>query len=232
MDYGNWTSGTVPGSGTSALIDSGTATLPASYSDTINGLTVGNQNTAKLVVSGSLTTNGLAVGVFGTAVGVVMINGGTLLDPGNPNNVIGNFGNGSVTLSSGTWSMGGNLDIGASGTGAVTVSSGALTVSGETFTVGSQGTGSLMVNGGDVIGSQQMYFGNGAASIGTGVVSGGTLSSGSVIYVAGSGTGTMLIDGGYVTTVNGVVGNSMGARRGPSDYHQRIMGEQRLLYRR
>ena len=181
----NWTSGTAPGSGTNAIIDSGTALLPVSVTGTANALTIGNSGTGALTISGG--SLGDASVVMGSAAG----------------------SNGTATVGSGTWATSGSFIVGNSGTGTLNVGAGGVVAASGTVILGN-GVGSVgnvtltsgILNGSIIVGNS----GTGILTLSSGSVGGG--SSGTIVlgYLAGS-SGTVIMTGGTFGAFGTTVGN-------------------------
>jgi hypothetical protein len=80
---GNWVGGAAPGSGTNAVVDSGTANFTANVTGTAQDLTVGNSGTGALWMDGSgadLVVSQLSIGKNGGSKGFVTVSDGLLDD--------------------------------------------------------------------------------------------------------------------------------------------------------
>ena len=75
--------------------------------------------------------------------------------------------------------------------------------------IGSIGTGTLNVNGGNVTNTTG-YLGSNAGNVGTATVSSGTWASSGTLVVGQAGTGTLNVTGGYVSDSNGFLGSLAG----------------------
>ena len=75
--------------------------------------------------------------------------------------------------------------------------------------IGSNGTGTLNVNGGNVTNTTG-YLGSNAGNVGTATVSSGTWASSGLLVVGQAGTGTLNVTGGYVSGSNGYLGSVAG----------------------
>ena len=138
------------------------------------------------------TTNNLTVGSGGN--GTLLINGGGTVTSGT-----GSIGdkagsNGTVTVSGGTWINHDNF------------------YSGQ-LTVGGSGTGTLIINGGGTVTSDNGIIGNAAGSTGTVTVNNGSWTTDvDFLLVGNAGTGTLNINsGGTVTTLMAFIGNAAGS---------------------
>ena len=154
------------------LTSSGSGTLEVSSGSTISTATidgelvVGDSGYGSLAVGsgGSLSldnaiTSGLVVGNNPGSEGQITVTGGTIDTAANPL-VIGNFGAGAVTISSGALSVGTSLgDIPAADIGENTGSAGTLIVTGTSasfsalgqLTIGDSGQGELIVSAGGTV---------------------------------------------------------------------------------
>jgi T5SS/PEP-CTERM-associated repeat protein len=188
----NWLGNAVPGSGTDAIIDSGSATLSDSASGTSDNLTVGDSGAGALTVTGgNLTTTG---GVIGNNAG----------------------SNGSVLVTNGTWGDSGNLYVGNSGTGTLNISgeNNLTYLTGGTVSdvnavigngVGSNGTATLSSDT-----TNAVWINSGSLTVGN--YGNGTLSlSSEIVLSVGSGTGTIVLasEAGSTGTLN--IGTGFGS---------------------
>jgi autotransporter-associated beta strand protein/T5SS/PEP-CTERM-associated repeat protein len=146
-------------------------------------------------------------------------------------------GNGTATVSSGTWDNSGNLYVGWEGSGTLTVNGGSVTntigyigfsggsvgtatvssgtwANGGELSVGENGNGTLTVNGGLVTNSTGVLGGGLGAMISVGTatatVSSGTWANSGDLFVGYSGTGTLTVNGGSVTNFDAYLGYSFG----------------------
>lgn len=99
----------------------------------------------------------------------------------------------TTTISTGTLSMG---------------SRGMLNLSGS-LSVGSSGTGTLVMNGGSITGTDS-FLGSAAGTVGVATVTSGTWTSTRGLAVGSSGTGTLAVNGGSVTSLFATVGKNLG----------------------
>lgn len=179
-----------------------------------NSFTVGFNGEGALSVAngGSVAATGdLFIGLYSQGSGTITLSGsGTSLTAGG-DVFMGAAGSGALTVSNGATAtfadevlLGGNG--GSTGTVSVTDSGSKLT-SGNDFTVGLNGTGTLSIsNGGVVEGGGHVYVGTSTGSSGTVTISGSgsTLNVGSYLYLAydagSSGVLTVSGSGAQVTS--------------------------------
>ena len=231
-------SGALPNLTRNAVIDSGTANLPAAVSGSAQVLTVGNSGTGMLTVSGGLLDDGIAyLGNLAGSSGTVRVSSGTWVTNPNGPLVVGDSGTGALYITGGSVIGGpGYIGNNAGSSGTVTVTSGTWKDY-SYLTVGNYGVGALNISGGIVTGTSAsslpgIYIGSGSGSIGilnmnggmlfgaacdigfnagssgTATITSGTWNAGSGLAVGYSGTGVFNLTGGTVTAQSGCIGGS------------------------
>ena len=148
--------------------------------------------TSSVLLSQDLTIGKYGVGTLAMASGAVLANKGDATLGSQPGT------EGSATISSGSnWTVGGSLTDGSEGTGSITVQGGSsLIANGDSLTVGKQGEGSLTVTGTK---SSVQYAGDliiGKQSAGT-----FNIDVGAVTKPTGQGTGEV-----YIAETSGING--------------------------
>ena len=175
--------------------------------DTVTIGTVGGADTTAMIdivvvnaYAGSLTIDAAA----GTNVSLKQ-SGSTLTVTGNE--VVGDYGSGSIMQSGGTNAVGGDLVQGLHGVNSnnsyVLSGSGSLAVTGTEF-IGYNATGSFVQSGGT---NKTAWLGigtvNGGFGSGTYTLQGGTLTVLNNIFGGGGGTSTLNLDGGNLSVGGG-----------------------------
>ena len=190
----NWTGGVTPGSGTNAIIESGTVSLPSTVSGTANNAMIGYSGTGALNISGgTLTTQSSFIANNAGSSGQATISSGTW-DAGRV--VVGGSGAGTLNISGGyVTGFLGYIAYMAGSTGTASVSSG--TWNNTNLYAGNSGTGTLNISGGSVAASNLTLIGNNAGTQGTVSVTGGQFLTKDQ-FVGYSGTGSLSINGGNV----------------------------------
>ena len=196
---GDWSGGILPGSGTNALIDSGTANLPVSVSGAVHSLVIGE-----------------------SGAGVLTITGGSLFDsPATLGDLQGSSG--IAAVSGGTWVNSGTLIVGNSGTGTLNISGGFVTGSTIFMALNTGGAANVAVTGGTLSTPRDFSVLGGNLLINGGYVSDSsgwieTLAPSGVQVTVQSGTwnnsqnlliydnGSLLISGGYVNDQSASIG--------------------------
>jgi T5SS/PEP-CTERM-associated repeat protein/autotransporter-associated beta strand protein len=111
-----------------------------------------------------------------------------------------NLGTGSVSVLPKSNNVGTYIGNDSGSVGIVNVDGGTFTAGGEKpFYIGQTGTGTLNLNSGSVVSTNEVYIGNNAAGNGTVNVNGGTFTARKALYVGNSGTGTLNLNGGTLT---------------------------------
>jgi hypothetical protein len=175
------------------------------------GMSIGKLGTGTLFVTTGGTVKvsggGINVGNSVGAFGFVEINGGLVTDSTSGLNV-GNFGDGTLDLNSGTVSVHGGISVGTSSgaTGRIDVTGGLLSSTNGGLNVGNSGTGFLSVNGGTV--SVASGMGIGLAGTGFATIAHGLVTEGAALVVGDTGTGTLAV--GSLGTVSAASGVSIG----------------------
>jgi T5SS/PEP-CTERM-associated repeat protein/autotransporter-associated beta strand protein len=181
-------------------------------------LRIGVGGTTGVLGVTTLTNNGTLIfnrsdastftGVIGGTSTVLKQGGGTLSlvqDPGylgynlDAGQVLG-VQAGTVEIVAGT----GSLTVGSTGTGTLVVSGGTL------VNAGSQGVGTLDIASGNVTAANAIV-GYNAGSFGTATISGGTWAMSDSLSVGFLGTGTLDLDGGSVVSSYGYLGDGAGS---------------------
>ena len=211
------------GSGTVALSKLGAGTLTLTGSNSYSGATIVDGGV--LTITQYLKSPNLLVGNSGTSA--LNINGGTVTDVEGTIG-LGNDANGTVTLTSGTWTNTDNVYVGYSNTGTLNINGGTVTsgfgyiaLSGSTsgivnvtsgtwansgdLLVGKSGTGTLNISGGTVTNSDG-FIGRDEGSRGTATITSGTWANSGGLYVGNYGTGTLNLIGSGVVTVGSGAG--------------------------
>jgi autotransporter-associated beta strand protein/T5SS/PEP-CTERM-associated repeat protein len=199
---GDWTSGAVPGSGTDATIDSGTAELPFTFSGTAGNVIVADSGTATLSVSsGYLSDADATIGNVAGSSG-----SGTIAPLGGWNNsgtvVVGNSGTGTLTVEGGvvTTAAGGVIGNLAGSNGTVTITSGSWINAEGSIIAGNNGDGVLNLNGGVLQVPGSLLLASGGNSTGTLNFSSGTLNALGVNGGAGAATVNFTTASGSAST--------------------------------
>ncbi|HWB61624.1 MAG TPA: autotransporter-associated beta strand repeat-containing protein [Chthoniobacteraceae bacterium] len=202
----DWSSGTIPGSGTNAYIDSGTVLVTTS--DSAQYVTVGDSGTAALsFVGGTLSDESLVIGNLagsnGTVSAQVWNNTGFI--------VVGNFGTGTLNIGEGIVTTS-DIYV-ASGTGSNgsmgVIFGGVINVSG-TLSLGEAGTAILTTTNGGAISAQTSIIGDLAGSNGSATMSSGTWNTSGTFIIGDSGTGTLTLAGVNPTAITVNIGSGTG----------------------
>jgi len=161
---------------------------------------LGENGTGTLSVNSGAALSGIAAGLGNNpaGVGVATVAGGTWNNSGDLS--IGNFGRGTLSITSGAVSAAtAYLGVGSGAVGVALVSGGTWANSADLF-VGYQSTGTLAISGGVVTGSLTWVgaFSGGKGTLNISGSSGnrGTLQTGRLLE--GSGTGRVNFDGGIL----------------------------------
>ncbi len=164
----NWSGGLTPFASGTAIIDGGRTAL---------------------LGSGGVGTASRAI-VANTSTGTMSLSGGQLTATSS---IVGmsQGSNGTVTISSGSWTNSGDLELGRSGTATMQISGGRV----------SNATGYL----------GNYYVTVGAQSRGSATVTGGTWANTGDLYVGWSGVGSLTVNGGNVTNANGIIAHLQGS---------------------
>ncbi len=193
-------------------LNSGTTTVSTSRNFG-GGLFVATTGTATMnVVAGGYATNSYAyLGFNAGGDGTATVSSGTWAN--SETLMVGYDGTGTLNVTGGYVSNTafGYLGYNAGSIGAATVSSGTWANSGGLIVGFRGGTGTLTVNGGSVTNSFG-YLGYEAGSVGTATVSSsGTWANSGSLTVGNSGTGTLNVTGGYVSNTSGILGSAAGS---------------------
>lgn len=178
------------------------------------------------MISGTWAAEGIYVGTGGS--GVLTITGGTVTSNdcriGDYSGTESTYGDGTATISGGSFSIRDSLSVGESGTGALKINGGSVTS--QTASIGRFGRGSVTVSSGTWVNTSALIiapFGLGAAL----TVTGGAVTTGSSVYLAESGIATATVSGGswtlgsqlyvgYYSTASGALNISGGIVTGSS----------------
>ncbi|MBL9131855.1 MAG: autotransporter-associated beta strand repeat-containing protein, partial [Verrucomicrobiaceae bacterium] len=192
----NWTGG-LPSSGTNATISNGgTATL-AGIGAAAN-LFIGSANTGTLsiVTGGSLSVASTTLIGSGSGTGFANISGGTWDTAGDF--FTGYFRPGSLGVTGGAVTVGGNSYVAYSSNSGATISNGTWTTSGALYVgvdAGLGGAGILSINGGTVT-ALTVPLATDLGSTGTVNLNGGVLATTQILESNGAGGGFLNFNGG------------------------------------
>jgi len=213
--------GTQAGSlGTVTVTGAGTT-----WTNNSGGLTVGYEGTGSLIISnGGIVTDATTPGYFSANIGGAAGSNGSVTVTGsgsefinNTSIVLGDSGNGSLTISDSgaVTSNGGSIGNNAGSNGTVTVTgNGSMWTNTDFLTVGNLGTGNFMIANSGTVTSNSGLIAFGAGSIGTVAVTdvGSTWTIAGNLIVGDSGTGNLTIsNGGAVISNSGFIGNFSGS---------------------
>lgn len=165
------------------------------------GMEIGNYGTGTLLITDGLVSanNGAVLGFNSGAVGVVTVTGGTFAVGGNLD--VGFIGTGTVTMDGGLVTAQ-NMTLGVAssgGRGYATVTSGTLDISGL-LNIGPGVSGELLINGG-LVNSGTGSVGVNSGDFGTVTVTSGTWANATRLLLGSSGTGVMTLAGDGVVSV-------------------------------
>ena len=124
-----------------------------------------------------------------------------------------NLGSGNVNVLPKSNNVGTYIGNDSGSVGIVNVDGGTFTAGGvKPFYIGQTGTGTLNLNSGSVVSTNQVYIGNNANSVGVVNVNDGQFDARTHLYVGVNGTGTLNLNGGTVDVANDLnVGNGSGS---------------------
>lgn len=192
----NWTGG-LPNSGTNAVINNGgTATLAGIGAAA--SLFVGSANTGTLSISsgGALSVASTTFIGSGSGTGFANISGGTWDTAGDF--FTGYFRPGTLGVTGGTVTVGGNSYVAYSSTSGATISNGSWTTTGGLYVgvdAGLGGAGTLTINGGTVT-ALTVPLATDLGSTGTINLNGGALATTQIVESNGTGGGFLNFNGG------------------------------------
>ncbi|MCP3470142.1 autotransporter domain-containing protein [Bradyrhizobium sp. CCGUVB1N3] len=218
----NWSTGAVPTSGDTAVLDTVTpnATVVGAAGAQPFALIVGFSGTGALTIQngGTVSNNGTgAIGLAFGSTGTVTVDGAGSSWAHSGNLFVGDSGTGTLTIRNGGAVSSGTGAIGfASGsTGTVTVDgAGSSWANSANLYVGYQGTGTLTIRNGGTVSNGFGYIGYNSGSTGTVTVdgAGSSWANSSDLVVGYFGTGTLTIrNGGTVSNGFGYIGYNSGS---------------------
>ena len=124
-----------------------------------------------------------------------------------------NLGSGNVNVLPKSNNVGTYIGNVRGSVGIVNIDGGVFTAGGaKPFYIGQTGTGTLNLNSGAVVSTNEVYIGNNAGGVGVVNVNGGHFDARKHLYVGVNGTGTLNLNGGTVDVANDLnVGNGSGS---------------------
>ena len=136
-----------------------------------------------------------------------------------------NLGSGNVNVLPKSGNVGTYIGLDNGSVGIVNIDGGVFTAGGaKPFYIGQTGTGTLNLNSGAVVSTNEVYIGNNAGGVGVVNVNGGHFDARSKLYVGVNGIGTLNLNGGTVDVANDLnvgEGSGSGTIKGISgDLHQ------------
>ena len=136
-----------------------------------------------------------------------------------------NLGTGNVSVIPASNNVGTYIGNDGTAVGVVNVDGGTFTAGGaKPFYIGQTGEGTLNLNSGSVVSTNEVYIGNNAGGVGVVNVNGGHFDARKHLYVGVNGTGTLNLNGGTVDVANDLnvgEGSGSGTINGISgDLHQ------------
>lgn len=140
-----------------------------------------------------------------------------------------NLGTGNVSVIPGSRNVGTYIGNDSGATGVINVDGGIFTAGGaKPFYIGQTGEGTLNLNSGSVVSTNEVYIGNNAGGVGVVNVNGGHFDARKHLYVGVNGIGTLNLNGGTVDVANDLnvgEGSGSGTINGISgDLHQNGSG--------
>ena len=177
-------------------------------------------NDSKVMDSDWTVADGLNLAYNSSANETIVLDVGAWSLTINGNLVVGHNRLGTLSLGSGNVNVlpksnnvGTYIGNDSGSVGIVNIDGGVFTAGGaKPFYIGQTGTGTLNLNSGSVVSTNQVNIGNNAGGVGVVNVNGGHFDARKHLYVGVNGTGTLNLNGGTVDVANDLnVGNGSGS---------------------
>jgi T5SS/PEP-CTERM-associated repeat protein/autotransporter-associated beta strand protein len=217
-NYAPWWSGGIPNSGTHAIINNGgQASVYIGHTGYYNRLDIGTTSGGSgtlLIYQGQLTGGIASLGEGSGGSGSVVVYDGMWINSSSL--LVGNRGNGTLTIRNGGAVSNANASIGTlvGGVGVATVTgAGSQWTNGVDLYVGEDGNGTLNVQSGGKVTNRIGWIGTNGGSTGTATVTGvgSQWNNSSLLRVGLYGNGTLNIQsGGTVSDAGSYIGNQGG----------------------